>query len=49
MEHNNYNQQNTQTYFNLGLDFLVISSTFKDIAVPQNFNHKKLFKITIKL
>lgn len=45
----NLDYQNTQRYFNLGLDFLVMSLTFKNIVVPQNFDYKKLFKMTIRL
>ena len=29
----NLDHQNTQTYFNLGLDFGILTSTFKDIEV----------------
>lgn len=45
----NLDYQNTQKYFNLGLDFLVMSLTFKNIVVSQNFDYKKLFKMTIRL
>ena len=41
----NLDYQNTQKYFNLGLDFLVMSLTFKNIVVPQNFDYKKLFRL----
>lgn len=29
----NLDYQNTQTYFNLGCDFRILTSTFKDIQV----------------
>ena len=45
----NHDYQNTQKYFNLGLDFLVTSPTFKNIKIPKDLKFKNLFKIVITL
>lgn len=44
----NHDYQNTQKYFNLGLDFLVTSPTFKNIKIPNNLDTRKLFGIIVK-
>lgn len=44
----NLDYQQTQKYFNLGLDFLVTSSTFKNIKIPNNLDTRKLFGIIVK-
>lgn len=45
----NLDYQNTQKYFNLGLDFLVMSLTFKNIKIPKDVKFKNLFTIIITL
>lgn len=45
----NLDYQNTQKYFNLGLDFLVTSPTFKNITIPKDLKFKNLFKIIVSL
>lgn len=44
----NLDYQNTQKNFNLGLDFLVTSPTFKNIKIPNNLDTRKLFGIIVK-
>lgn len=44
----NLDYQQTQKYFNLGLDFLVTSPTFKNIKIPNNLDTRKLFGIIVK-
>ncbi len=39
--------QQTQKYFNLGLDFLVTSPTFKNITIPNTLDIRKLFGIRV--
>ncbi|EKM9865217.1 hypothetical protein PWA69_001461 [Campylobacter coli] len=45
----NYDYQQTQKNFNLGLDFLVTSPTFKNITIPNTLDIKNLFKILVEL
>ena len=44
----NLDYQNTQSYFNLGLDFIVTSKGFKNIMIPNNLDTKNLFRIIVK-
>ncbi len=45
----NHDYQQTQKNFNLGLDFLVTSLTFKDIKIPKDVNMRKFFRISLGL
>ena len=45
----NHDYQQTQKNFNLGLDFLVTSPTFKDIKIPKDLDTKSVFKIIVRL
>lgn len=45
----NHDYQQTQKSFNLGLDFLVTSPTFKNITIPKDLKFKNLFKIIVSL
>ncbi|BAM32680.1 hypothetical protein [Helicobacter fennelliae] len=44
----NLNYQNTQKYFNLGLDFIVTSKSFKNIKLPNNLDTRNLFRVIVK-
>ena len=45
----NHDYQQTQKNFNLGLDFLVTSPTFKNITIPNTLDIKNLFKVLVEL
>ncbi len=45
----NLDYQSTKTHFNLGLDFLVTSPTFKTIEIPKDLDTKNLFRVIVKL
>lgn len=39
----NLDYQNTQRYFNLGLDFLVTSQSFKNLKIPNDYLSKRFY------
>lgn len=39
----NHDYQNTQRYFNLGLDFIVTSKRFKNLKIPNDYLSKKFY------
>lgn len=43
----NLDYQNTQKYFNLGLDFIVTSKGFKNIKILNTLDIRKLFRIRV--
>ncbi len=44
----NLDYQNTQSHFNLGLDFIITSPIFKNIKIPNNLDTKNLLRIIVK-
>ena len=45
----NQNYQNTQKYFNLGLDFIVTSKNFKNLKIPKDYLSKRFYTRYFKL
>lgn len=45
----NQNYQNTQKYFNLGLDFIVTSKNFKNLKIPNDYLSKRFYTRYFKL